>query len=64
MLKLAEIITYSSLKREESRGAHTRLDFPNRDDANWLKHTRIKKSLELSYSPVMITKYQPVERKY
>jgi succinate dehydrogenase / fumarate reductase flavoprotein subunit len=64
MLTLAEIIAYSALVREESRGAHSRLDYPYRDDTNWLKHIRIKKSLELSYSPVKITKYQPVERKY
>ncbi|MFA9496529.1 MAG: FAD-binding protein [Candidatus Bathyarchaeota archaeon] len=64
MLKLAEIITYSALNRKESRGAHSRLDYPVRDDSNWLKHTRIKKGLDISFAPVLITKYQPVERKY
>ena len=64
MLKLAEVITHSALIREESRGAHSRLDYPNRDDIDWLKHTRIKKGLDVSYSPVKITKYKPVERKY
>ncbi len=39
MLKLALCITKGALQREESRGAHTREDFPKRDDKNWLKRT-------------------------
>ena len=38
MLDCADMIATSAIERKESRGAHTRLDFPNRDDENWLKH--------------------------
>ena len=41
MLNLAEIIVYSALQREESRGAHFRKDFPERNDTSWLKHTLV-----------------------
>lgn len=64
MLKLAEVITYSALYRRESRGAHSRLDYPTRDDENWLKHTRVMKGLDISFDPVNITKYRPVKRQY
>ena len=67
MLLAAEAFLVGALARTESRGAHARRDFPNRDDANWLKHTLAFKTPEgvrLSYSPVRITKYQPAERKY
>ncbi|MEM2211432.1 MAG: FAD-binding protein [Nitrososphaerales archaeon] len=67
MLLLAELITISALNRNESRGAHYRADFPNRDDKNWLKHTLIfysKDRPKLDYIPVKITKWQPIERKY
>ncbi|MGB9695857.1 MAG: succinate dehydrogenase flavoprotein subunit [Ignavibacteria bacterium] len=64
----AEVTAYSALNRTESRGAHTREDFPNRDDNNWLKHTFIYnnegREPEIRYKPVTITKYQPMERKY
>ncbi|MBN2783171.1 MAG: fumarate reductase flavoprotein subunit, partial [Campylobacterales bacterium] len=39
MLKVALCVAYGALLREESRGAHSREDFPSRDDANWLKRT-------------------------
>jgi succinate dehydrogenase / fumarate reductase flavoprotein subunit len=68
MLEYSEIIVEGALARRESRGAHARTDFPKRDDANWLKHTLARKnadgSVSLGYKPVVITKYQPEERKY
>jgi succinate dehydrogenase / fumarate reductase flavoprotein subunit len=67
LLDLAEIIVTGALSRTESRGAHSRRDFPNRDDVNWLKHTLVyytPKGPRLDYIPVTITMWQPVERKY
>lgn len=67
MLDIAEVITRGALAREETRGSHFRLDFPHRDDQNWLKHTIAEfraGALRLSYRPVKITRYQPQERKY
>ena len=67
MLDVAEAALVGGLARTESRGAHTRLDFPKRDDMNWLKHTlayRTEDGPRLDYVPVTITKYQPTERKY
>lgn len=67
LLELAEVTAVSALARRESRGAHAREDFPKRDDANWLKHTLAWKDanqVKLSYKPVVITKFQPIERVY
>lgn len=67
MLDLGEVIVVSALNREESRGSHVRLDFPNRDDVRFLKHTLAYKTSDgprIDYSDVKITKYQPEERKY
>ncbi len=67
MVQVAEVIAYSALNREESRGAHYRLDFPKRDDKNWLKHTIVylrNGRLEIDYEPVRILLWKPVERKY
>lgn len=67
LLDLAEIIVAGALARTESRGAHSRRDFPKRDDVNWLKHTLAHytpKGPRLDYISVNITMWQPVERKY
>jgi len=67
MLDLAEVIAKGALARQESRGSHYRLDFRERDDENWLKHTLATFSPEgpvFSYSPVTITRYKPEARRY
>jgi succinate dehydrogenase / fumarate reductase flavoprotein subunit len=67
MLELAEIITASALARKESRGAHVRLDFPQRDDEHFLRHTLAHYTPtgpKLDYSDVKITRYKPEARKY
>ncbi len=67
MLDVAEAIVVGAVKREESRGAHSRLDFKERDDENFLKHTiavYTPKGPEITYSTVKITKHKPVERRY
>jgi succinate dehydrogenase flavoprotein subunit len=67
VLNLAEAIVESALARKESRGAHYRLDFPERDDSGWLKHTlayRTPEGPRLEYVPVTITRYQPKARSY
>lgn len=67
MLELAEIIAAGALARRESRGSHYRLDFRERDDKEWLKHTLAYYTPDgprLAYAPVKITKWQPEERKY
>ncbi|GMR05333.1 MAG: succinate dehydrogenase/fumarate reductase flavoprotein subunit [Thermodesulfobacteriota bacterium] len=69
MLDVSESILFGALNRTESRGSHSRIDFPARDDANWLKHTVVSKDpatgeLKISYRPVSVTKFKPQERKY
>jgi len=67
MLDIAEVVAMSALNRKESRGGHSREDYPNRDDANWLKHTLIwnkNGKLEIGYKSVAITKHQPKARVY
>ncbi len=67
MLDLAEVTVINALARTESRGAHSRLDYPNRDDEKWLVHTLAHYTVEgprLDYIPVTITKWQPAARKY
>lgn len=67
MLDLSEVITLGALNREETRGSHYRLDFVERNDTDWLKHTLVTfkdgKS-HISYKDVRITRYKPEARKY
>ena len=75
LLDLAEVVVFSARNRKESRGGHMRDDFPNRDDENYMKHTMAYLSgdahsanaddhIRLDWKPVVITRYQPMERKY
>jgi succinate dehydrogenase / fumarate reductase flavoprotein subunit len=67
LIELAEVVFTAALAREESRGGHSRTDFKTRDDDKFLKHTlatRDNGRIKLSYKPVRITHWKPVERKY
>ena len=68
MLDVAEAIVNSALRREESRGAHQRTDFPKRDDERFLAHSLIYRNADgssrVEYLPVTITRWPPAERVY
>jgi succinate dehydrogenase / fumarate reductase, flavoprotein subunit len=72
LLDLAEILVVGARNRTESRGAQAREDYQTRDDVNWQKHTMAYRETEadgdyqirLDYKPVVVTRYQPTERKY
>jgi succinate dehydrogenase / fumarate reductase flavoprotein subunit len=68
MLRTAEVVLVGALNRRESRGAHSRTDYPYRDDANFFKHTLAyftgDGGPKMTWHPVTITRYAPVERKY
>jgi succinate dehydrogenase / fumarate reductase flavoprotein subunit len=67
MLKLAEAIAYSARLRQESRGAHFRNDYPQRNDHDWLKHTLLVQTpngLQVDYKPVTVTRFKPKARTY
>ncbi|MEM0201257.1 MAG: FAD-binding protein [Candidatus Micrarchaeaceae archaeon] len=66
-IELAYAVGVAALNRKESRGAHSRIDHPKRDDKNWLKHTVLAKEgsrIKINYIDVKITKWEPEERKY
>ena len=70
LLDVAEATAVSALARRESRGAHSREDFPERDDANFLAHTLVWRgeggapASRIDYKPVTITTFEPKPRVY
>ncbi len=67
MLRIAEVIVFSALKRRESRGAHFRSDYPERNDDEWLKHTFVNEmptGLKESYKPLTTGRFALERRRY
>jgi succinate dehydrogenase / fumarate reductase flavoprotein subunit len=68
MLDVAECIVVGAIERKESRGAQFRLDFPERNDDEWLKHITLSvngaDAPQISYTPVTMTQWEPQERTY
>ncbi|WP_017327176.1 succinate dehydrogenase/fumarate reductase flavoprotein subunit [Synechococcus sp. PCC 7336] len=67
LLTVGATIMTGALYRRESRGAHSREDYPSREDANFLKHTLAyvrDGSVKIDYRPVAIDRFEPKERKY
>ena len=67
MLEMADCLVTGALARTESRGAHTRLDHPERDDERWMRHTLAWHDggeVRLDYKPVTVTRFQPMVRSY
>jgi succinate dehydrogenase / fumarate reductase flavoprotein subunit len=75
LLDIAEVVVHAARNRKESRGGHMRDDYPKRDDEKYMKHTMAYLTgdphssdatdhITLDWKPVVITRYQPMERKY
>jgi len=70
LIEVAEATMSSALARQESRGAHSRFDFPNRDDQNWLKHSlynSIEKTMSfrpVNLKPLTVESFPPKARVY
>jgi succinate dehydrogenase / fumarate reductase, flavoprotein subunit len=67
MLEMADCLVTGALARTESRGAHTRLDYPERDDERWMKHSLTWSdggTVRLDFKAVTITRFQPMVRSY
>jgi succinate dehydrogenase / fumarate reductase flavoprotein subunit len=67
LLDLSLLTAASALNRQESRGAHSREDFPDRDDDNWLKHTLAyldRDSVRIEYKTVDTSIWEPKPRTY
>ncbi len=67
LLDLAEVLAFTARERRESRGGHYREDFESRDDEKFMVHSMAYKNgdeIDIDWKPVVITNYQPMERKY
>src|SRR5690606_18959256 len=72
LLERPEVIVVGALERKESRGGHFREDYQERDDVNFMRHTMAYRTenpdgtsgVRLDYKPVVITRYQPMERSF
>jgi succinate dehydrogenase / fumarate reductase flavoprotein subunit len=67
LLDCSDAIVAGAIARTESRGAHMREDYPDRNDDDWLAHTLAYKTsggIRLKKKPVVITRFEPQERKY
>ena len=74
LLDLAEVTVITCRERRESRGAHLREDFPDRNDKKFMVHSMAYKTdkkdkatgvdMKVDWKPVVVTNYQPMERKY
>lgn len=67
LLEVAECVALGALNRQESRGSHARVDFPQRDDGAWLRHSLFRRGDDgprCEYAPVTMTRFAPEERSY
>ncbi|WP_346797361.1 succinate dehydrogenase flavoprotein subunit [Halomonas sp. Bachu 37] len=70
LMEVAEATAIAALERKESRGAHSRYDYPDRDDVNWLKHSlyfpadKTLKKRDVNFKPKTMATFEPKIRTY